>query len=864
MAGDFGSPGIGSSRTSAAAPRYVNDSVAGSSFTHGTYQGASRNRVKLRSQSASRRLAVIDPMILDAILYSSQLLLPRHRPLLAFHGGFAAVRSASAMRTPLLLLSALLASTGFVRGEIKTPENAPIEITSTGETTYENGLATARDNVAIHVGDTDIYADYAQYNSTTHEVELRGHVRIYRDKPTATLPNKPAHKYNEEESEQQTSFYRADSGIYNIDTKRIRATNMRTESQPYFLSGQNVSEISENAYLIQNGTFTTHDAPNPDFHLQARTIRVYEKDRVIFRNVTLYVGKVPVFWWPYLYQSLNDAFSFTVTPAYLSSWGPSVLTQVTFPITDDIKGRIRLDYRGLRGVAVGFDPSIEYGKDKNSWAKFKTYYIQDQDPDQNQTAVPRKDVPTGRYRLSLEDRTNFSDDIYGIANLTKLSDQYVMQDFYQGEFRVDPVPDNVIALTKTDPFYTLTGIVRFQANEFFTTTERLPEVVLDIKRHALFGGPIFYEGETGFADLRLQFPEGSGLKNYGTDRFDTFHQLTFPNTYFGWLSIMPRVGYRGTYYGKTWDLGSTVFVPPSNPLVPDFILPPPSTANPIKFDGDTFRSVFDTGAEASFKISRKWEDVQSRTLGLDGLMHVIQPFTDFSYVKEDGPNPLSMLQFDRFEPSTQLRAIDFPQFTPIDSIADWTVWRVGVRNRLETRRDDSTMTWLELDTFVDRNFENPYDRTDYSNLFNNLRFNPLPWMSFSVNSQVPAFSKGFTEVDTYATVQPLANLQVNVGHRYLNGNPFFQNSSLFVVGGYLRVNDNWGLSVQEQYEGATDTLQEQRYAIYRDLTSWVASFGGVIRDNSGVKEYGLLFTVTLKAFPKFGFDLNFDPTSSGN
>src|SRR6266571_7568606 len=206
------------------------------------------------------------------------------RVLLTLQEALAAVPSASAMRKPALLLVTLLAGAGLGRGEIKTPQNAPVEITSTGETTYENGLATARDNVAIHIGNTDIYADYAQYNSTTHEVELRGHVRIYRDKPTATVPNKPAHKYNEEESEQQTSFYRADSGIYNIDTKRIRATNMRTESQPYFMSGQNVSEISENAYLIQNGTFTTHDAPNPDFHLQARTIRVYEKDRVIFRN----------------------------------------------------------------------------------------------------------------------------------------------------------------------------------------------------------------------------------------------------------------------------------------------------------------------------------------------------------------------------------------------------------------------------------------------------------------------------------------------------------------------------------------------------------------------------------------------------
>ena len=745
------------------------------------------------------------------------------------------------MRMPLLLLAALFVSAGLIRGEIKTPENAPIEITSTGETTYENGLATAHDNVAIHIGNTDIYADYAQYNSTTHEVELRGHVRIYRD----------------------TSLYVTEHGFYNTETKKIRAINGRTESQPYFLAGRDVSSISDNGYFIRNGTFTTNDTAKPDFHLHARKIRIYEKDRVILQYVTAYVGNVPVFWWPYLYESLSDTFSFTVSPAYLSSWGPSLLTQVMFPITDYVKARVRLDYFGRRGAAIGFDPVIDYGKDETSQARIKTFYIDDQNPDINQTSEVRQNVPASRYRLSLEDRTNFTSDIYGIANLTKLSDPYVMEDFYQGEFRIDPVPDNVIAVTKTSPFYTLTAIERYQANDFFTTTERSPEVVLDIKRHALFGGPIFYEGETGFANLRLQFPEDSGFKNYGTDRFDTFHQLSFPNTYFGWLSLVPRVGYRGTYYGKTWDLGSTVFVPPSDPLVPDFILPPPTNANPIKFNGDTFRSVFDTGAEASFKISRKWEDVQSRALGLDGLMHVIQPFMDFSYVKADGPNPLSILQFDRFEPSTQLRAIDFPQFTTIDSIADWTVWRVGVRNRLETRRDDSTMIWFEIDSFFDVNFDNPYDRTNYSNFFNNIRFTPLPWVSFSVNSQVPAFSKGFTEVNTSASVQPLANLQLNFGHRYLNDNPFFDNSSLFLVGGYYRINDNWGIGAQEQYEAATSTLEEQRYSIYRDLSSWVASVGGVIRDNNGVKEYGLLFTITLKAFPKFGFDLNFDPTSSG-
>ncbi|HZR78397.1 MAG TPA: LPS assembly protein LptD [Chthoniobacterales bacterium] len=721
-------------------------------------------------------------------------------------------------------------------------QHDPVEITSTGETTYENGVATARDNVAIHIGDTDIYGDSAQYNSRTHEVSVEGHVRIYRE----------------------LTMYVADRGVYNIETKQIRTDKVRTEFHPYFLSGRDVNETSANVYRVEGATFTTDDSPRPDFHLRARTVRVYENDHVVFQNVTFYVGRVPIFWWPYLYQSLNDAFSFSIAPADLSSWGPSLLTQVTFPITDDIKGRLRLDYRGRRGLAIGFDSDVDYGKDKSSHLKLKTYYLDDQNPDINPTALRRNDVPNDRYRLTLQDTTFFTDDVYATVNVTKLSDAFLMQDFYQSEFRIDPVPDNVIALTKSSPLYTLTAIARFQGNDFFETTERLPEIVLDVKRQPVFGTPVFYQGETGFADLHRSFAEGSGFENYGATRLDTFHQLLYPNTYLGWLSIVPRAGFRATYYDKTRNLGMSLFPDTGDPLIPNFILPDPTPLNPIVDAGSGTRTVFDTGTEASFKLSRSWEGIASRTWGLDGLLHVIQPYSDFSYVRENGINPAAVLEFDRFEPSTQARPIDFPQFTSIDSIASWTVWRNGVRNRLETRRDDLTVTWLELDTFFDVNFDNPYDRRGYSNLFNKLRFTPLPWASLSVDSQVPAFTSGFTEVNTSLTVQPTANLQLSAGHRYLNDNPFFEHSSLFVVGGYYRVTDNWGFGFQEQYEGTIGLFQEQRYAIYRDLTNWVASFGAVVRDNTGnKKEYGILLTFTLKAFPKFGFDLNFDPGSQG-
>jgi LPS-assembly protein len=746
------------------------------------------------------------------------------------------------MRKPVFLLLFLLAAGRAAAQDLGGPGSLPIEINATGKTTYENGLATAHDNVAIHFGETDIYSDFAQYDSSKRTVLLKGHVRIYRG----------------------VSLYTGETAIYNLDTKAINAESMRTGTYPYLISGQTVTSTSDDEYKVKNGSFTTHDSEKPDFHLNAQTIRIYPDDRVVLKNVTFYVGQIPVFWWPYLYQSLDRSFSYSIVPAYLSSWGPSLLGQITFPMGEKITSTVKLDYRSRRGVALGFDSEIRYGKDENSLAKFTSYFLQDQNPDLNRTSLPRNGTPTSRYRLSLQDRTQITEDLKATVDITKLSDGFVLQDFFPAEFRVNPEPDNVVALTKTSPFYTLTAYGRFALNTFFETTERLPELALDIKRHGLFGGPIFYEGETSVAELRRNFPANSIFEDYNGFRIDSFHQLTYPNTYFGFLALVPRVGFRETYYSDTRTLNPSLFAPtiPPNPFDPEFPLPNPVTGLPNTNDGAVWRSIFNAGLEGSFKISREWDDVQTRALGLDGLRHVIQPFANFSYVSSPNVDPATILQFDRIQPSTKLNPIDFPQYTSIDAIDNWTIARIGVRNRLQTRRDDLTVSWLELETFVDVNFDNPFDKTQYSNVFNTLSFTPVPWATLVIESQLPLLDKGFTEVNTSISFKPTANTQLTLSHRYLQGNPFFLDSSLFTVGGYYRINDNWGFSFLEQYEANTNIVEQQRYSVYRDLTSWVASLGAIIQNNGGVKQYGVLLNFTLKAFPKFGVNANFDPAGT--
>ncbi|MEP7071639.1 MAG: hypothetical protein ABI839_04575, partial [Verrucomicrobiota bacterium] len=143
--------------------------------------------------------------------------------------------------------------------ELDTPKDQPVEITSTGETRYENGIAFARDNVAIHFGDSDIYADSAQYDSKTHLVSAAGNVRIYRG----------------------GKLYTADHGSYNTETKEILADDLRTSSDPYLVAGNSLETFADGHYQVQNGIFTTDDQADPDFHFRARKVRIYENDRVI-------------------------------------------------------------------------------------------------------------------------------------------------------------------------------------------------------------------------------------------------------------------------------------------------------------------------------------------------------------------------------------------------------------------------------------------------------------------------------------------------------------------------------------------------------------------------------------------------------
>ena len=182
----------------------------------------------------------------------------------------------------------------------------------------------------------------------------------------------------------------------------------------------------------------------------------------------------------------------------------------------------------------------------------QAYYIHDLSPGVNETALAREPISPERYRVSFQSKAYLTEDIYASIDINKLSDARFLQDFEVADFRTNPNPDNVIALTKWHEDYTVTLIARKQINEFFDGTEKLPELALDIKRQPIFGtSGFFYDGESSAGYLRRNFANDSIFPDYEAFRIDSFHQIFYPRTLFGWLSVVPRAGVRGTYYSKT-------------------------------------------------------------------------------------------------------------------------------------------------------------------------------------------------------------------------------------------------------------------------------------------------------------------------
>jgi LPS-assembly protein len=743
--------------------------------------------------------------------------------------------------------------------------DAPLVITA-GHNSFIGKIAMADDNVVVRYKDDVVFADHVIYDRAIKVVTATGNVRIFSGK----------------------HVYRGDSITYNFDTKAITSSSFFGQEYPKFIQGKQVTTPEFSHYRLTNASFTTNNRQNPSFHLEATTVEYRPNDEVVLKNVLLYIGNVPVLYFPIFVQSLTDS-----RPAYQFELGNSgrfgafIDNRYNWESGGNLLGTVEFDARSKRGFAGGVD--VQYYPSATSDILLRTYFAKDNLYSQKDPNYPDSrahgdigdpNVYDGvasdsRYRVSYQQHLQFGPELSSTADLNFWSDPWVTRDYFSSEYQQENQPANFVNLVDYNPDFTISLLAAPQVNPFFQTIERLPEFTIESKQQKIFGSPIEYASTSSLVNFQMHYADTNNFRdpsqyiynsfpqttaytfyhpnpnftfdtnqqnNYSAYRYDTYHEFYYPHQYFDFLSLTPRIGGRLTYYSDdNQDINDTTN---NTGLSSDKITNPKA------------RLAGDVGLEGDFKISRTWTDVSIPNLGINGIRHVIEPFFDAHFAPTPTVTPNTIRGFDNQLYSTQLQPLDWLSYNSIDSLDKQEVVRFGTWNRIQTKRDGANYDLLDWETYADadfaHNFSSATPNSTMSNLFNDIYYHITPQFTVHSFSSVDMGRNGYNEIDNDITWSPDPSLRFGIGDHYINHSPVFANSNAVALDLFYRINEHWQFESQQQFEAQTGRLQLQQYTLYRDLDSWQLAMTYASSEiSNGHNDQSIFFSLTLKAFPQY-------------
>ncbi len=672
------------------------------------------------------------------------------------------------------------------------------------------GLVTATKRVLVRYGDSVLTADKASVNRDTGDAIAEGAVCIVHDQ----------------------QLWLGQKIHYNFKTRQMHAERFRTGKWPVFVQAEGLyGDVSNQLYHATNALITTEDVAEPVQKIRARSIKIVPGKYLEARDAILYIGDVPIFYLPYYSRRLDArANHFTVTPGYRSRFGPFILGRFDFFVGEQFDGALQLDYRLKRGLGAG--TQAEYRLDRWGTAALKYHYLHDEEPEH---ALSGEQYPTDRHVFGFAYQSSPLTDVEIKAQANYQSDAGVLKEFFERDYRRNPQPKTYLDLTKFWQNFSLDIYAQPRLNEFIETVERLPQIKLTGYRQQIGPLPVFYESESSFAYLHRRFAETNGFVpgDFAAARADTFHQLVLPQTLFGWLNITPRAGGRLTYYSE-------------------------ATGNGAATD-EMYRGVFNTGVELTFKAWRTWPNSRSDLLQLNGLRHILEPTLNYAYVPEPNHRPNRIPQFDYETASLRPLPIEFTDYNSIDSIDSQNVLRVGLRNRLQTKRNGAIDDIVSWELFTDWRLDTHDGQKTFSDIYSALVVRPRTWLTFESENRFDIDANRFNLVRETLTIQPGSTWSWGITYFYLRddlrpvptawgiGNDIV-NSAFF-----YRLNEDWAVRAAHYIDLRRGKLQEHSYAVYRDLRNWTGAVVFRFREDIyGRTDFGIAITLSLKARPRFG------------
>jgi len=595
--------------------------------------------------------------------------------------------------------------------------------------------------------------------------------------------------------------------VYNFQEETGLILDGVTKAGVWYGGGKELKKISRTEVDIDKGYLTTCDLDKPHYKLQARQIKIYLGEKIVAKNVTVSIGKMPVLFFPTYSQSMNDDFpNVSLVPGHDKKWGTYLLSKYRYSFDADTKGSLHLDYRQYKGFGEGLDYTFKnkyFGK-----GYFRAYYMDERDRVQH--------TEEERWRVQYRHKWDIRPDTIGILEYHRFKDKDFVKDyFYREEFERNPQPESYVSLIHTRPNYSVSLLGQKRVNRFFTEVERLPEIEVNVKNQQLAEGlPFFYKAD--FAAVSLNRKIENSDQDNNAIRVDTYNQLSLPLRLINFLSVDPYVGTRQTFYTRQ-----------------------------TQTDEERFRGALYSGVDVSTNFYKTYDcKTNFLNLNINDLRHIFIPNISYSYVQKP-----TLLHDRLFE------------FDDIDTLDKSKAIGLTFVNKLQTKRlEGDDLKTTELARFVigtDYLFHLA-EGDRFSDVSLDLELRPYSWLFMKQDALYDPKWKDLKSLNTdLAVTDPKDKWRFGVGHRYEE-----KFSSQVTAEAEAVITPKWKCRAFGIYEFKGSELKEQEYSITRDLHCWEAEFTYSARD---VHTFWLIFR--LKAFPELPFKLGtsyYRPSTGSN
>ncbi len=657
----------------------------------------------------------------------------------------------------------------------------------------QSGFITAEGRVRILCGPDELHADRVQVNVNSGDAYALGGIVLRRG----------------------AQEIRAEKLHYNFRTRVSSLDAPTVDAAPFHVTAESITSPGGNEYILRNAKVTTcvFRHPHTHYHVRARSITVVPGEHMQARGAVWYFGPVPCFYLPVWYQSLNESTGWRIYPGYRSRWGGYMLTSYRQRLSPWLRAEHRLDYRTERGLAVGEDLKWNL---RHGFGDLSLYYLDDREPRGRDRPADAEPLDAGRYRVRLRHSHRIDARTQWLLQANVLSDPEVRRDFFDREYRQARQPENYVSITHRRDVFTLTALANTRLNDFYGNVNRLPEITAGIYRRQIGNRSVYYESRTAGAVLERVRADGEEGDAYSALRFDTAHYFYQPRQFAGWLNLVPRAGYRATWYSDAPELRTTG--------------EDPQLVTKTVSAGATLRHVAEVGTEVAFKAFKRFPDA-----GGQPWRHVVEPYADWSLRPEPNVAPVDLYQFDNVDTLDTLHQI-----------------RVGVRNTFQTRRGSRSVDAANLNLHTTLNLHTAHDEKVLDLLYLDTEFLPADWLTLNVDGVYSLEAETLIRMNTRLALHRERTWTLAVEHRFREAE-----SRLLAVDATFYPGPRWAFNVFGRYEFEISRAEEFGGYVQRSLDCLGIRVGGSMlpgfdRADGTAREdeYRIMLEIWLTAFPE--------------